>query len=337
VIRLEEFDFPLPEELIAQEPAVRRDASRLLLLDRTTGVITHSAFSGIAEQFREGDVLVVNTTRVIPARLLGRKESGGKAEVFLIRRTPDGMWRCLIRTSKSPGPGTVIRFPEEVTATVTARDDDTWTVAFNSSGDFDQWLARHGRMPLPPYIRREPCEEDRERYQTVFASHSGAVAAPTAGLHMTDGILAALRERGVDIAPLVLHVGLGTFQPIRVANIAEHRMHREWYAIPEKTAALVNSGRRVVALGTTAARALEHSALTHGRVTAGDAEADIFIYPGYSFRAVAALITNFHLPKSTLLLLVSAFAGKEHLLAAYAEAVAERYRFFSYGDAMMIA
>lgn len=335
-MRLEDFDFPLPEELIAQEPAVRRDASRLLLLDRATGAITHSAFSRIAGQFREGDVLVINTTRVIPARLMGRKESGGKAEVFLVRQTPNGTWRCLIRASKSPGPGTVIHFPGGVTAMVTDRDDETWTVVFAGPGDFSQWLARHGRMPLPPYIRREPREEDRERYQTIFADHSGAVAAPTAGLHMTDGILAALRERGVEIAPLTLHVGLGTFLPIRADNLTEHRMHREWYTIPEETAALVNNCRRVVALGTTAARALEHSALTQGRVTAGDAEADIFIYPGYSFRVVAALITNFHLPKSTLLLLVSAFAGKEHLLAAYAEAVAERYRFFSYGDAMMI-
>ena len=335
-MRLEDFDFPLPEELIAQEPAVRRDASRLLLLDRATGAITHSAFSRIAGQFREGDVLVINTTRVIPARLMGRKESGGKAEVFLVRQTPNGTWRCLIRASKSPGPGTVIHFPGGVTAMVTDRDDETWTVVFAGPGDFSQWLARHGRMPLPPYIRREPREEDRERYQTIFADHSGAVAAPTAGLHMTDGILAALRERGVEIAPLTLHVGLGTFLPIRADNLTEHRMHREWYTIPEETAALVNNCRRVVALGTTAARALEHSALTQGRVTAGDAEADIFIYPGYSFRVVAALITNFHLPKSTLLLLVSAFAGKEHLLAAYAEAVAERYRFFGYGDAMMI-
>ena len=335
-MRIDEFDFPLPEELIAQEPAVRRDASRLLLLDRTSGAITHTTFSRIVEQFREGDVLVINTTRVIPARLLGRKESGGKAELFLVRQTPDGSWRCLIRASKTPGPGTVIRFPEEVTATVTDRDDDTWTVVFDGPGDFGQWLAHHGRMPLPPYIRREPREEDRERYQTVFASQPGAVAAPTAGLHMTDELLTVLRERGVDVAPLTLHVGLGTFQPIRVANVSGHRMHREWYTIPEESAALVNSGRRVVALGTTTARALEHSALSHGRVTAGDAEADIFIYPGYSFRIVAALITNFHLPKSTLLLLVSAFAGKEHLLAAYAEAVAERYRFFSYGDAMMI-
>ena len=336
-MRLEEFDFFLPEELIAQEPAARRDASRLLLLDRTSGAVAHSRFARISEQFREGDLLVINTTRVIPARLLGWKASGGRVELFLVRRLPDGAWRCLIRASKSPGPGTVLLFPGEVTATVTSRDDTTWTVHFDGPVDFDQWLGLHGRMPLPPYIRREPREEDRERYQTVFGGHLGAVAAPTAGLHMTEEILADLRGRGVDIAPLVLHVGLGTFQPIRVTDVREHRMHREQYSIPEETAALVNSGRRVVALGTTTARALEHSALTHGRVTPGEAEADIFIYPAYRFRVVDALVTNFHLPKSTLLLLVSAFAGKERLLAAYREAVAERYRFFSYGDAMMIA
>ncbi len=336
-MRLEEFDFTLPEELIAQEPAPSRDASRLLLLDRSSGKVSHTDFCRIVDQFQEGDLLVINTTRVIPARLLGRKASGGKVELFLVRRLPDGGWRCLIRASKSPGPGTVISFSQGVTATVTARDDSTWTVLFNSPGDFDSWLACHGRMPLPPYIRREPREEDRERYQTIFAGQAGAVAAPTAGLHMTEEIMAELRRRGVEIAPLVLHVGLGTFQPIRVSNLTEHKMHREQYTIPESTAALVNSGRRVVALGTTAARALEHSALTHGRVIAGEGEADIFIYPGYSFRAVSGLITNFHLPQSTLLLLVSAFAGKERLLAAYGEAVARRYRFFSYGDAMMIA
>ncbi len=336
-MRLDEFDYVLPEELIAQEPAVRRDASRLLLLDRQSGAVSHTDFSRIADRFREGDLLVINTTRVIPARLLGRKESGGKVELFLVRELSKGSWSCLIRASKSPGPGTVLLFPQEMTATVTARDDTTWTVTFQGTVDFDSWLGSHGRMPLPPYIRREPRVEDRERYQTVFAGEAGAVAAPTAGLHMTEEILEELRRRGVLIAPLTLHVGLGTFLPIRVTEVTRHRMHREWYSIPRETAELVNSGRRVIALGTTAARALEHSALTHGRVTAGEGEADIFIYPGYSFRAVSGLITNFHLPQSTLLLLVSAFAGKERLLAAYAQAVAERYRFFSYGDAMMIA
>ncbi len=336
-MRLEDFNFNLPEELIAQEPASRRDASRLLLLDRHSGATSHTGFSRIVDHFQNGDVLVINTTRVIPARLIGRKASGGKAELFLVRRYPEGTWRCLIRASKSPGIGAVIYFSEEVSATVTGRDDDIWTVCFSGTDHFDSWLECHGRMPLPPYIRREPRGEDRERYQTIFAGEAGAVAAPTAGLHMTDEILEELRRRGVKIAPLVLHVGLGTFQPIRTATLTEHKMHREHYFIPEETAELVNSGRRVVALGTTTARALEHSALTHGRVLAGGGEADIFIYPGYSFRAVSALITNFHLPQSTLLLLVSAFAGKEHILAAYDEAVVQRYRFFSYGDAMMIA
>lgn len=336
MISLDEFDFLLPEELIAQEPAVRRDASRLMLLDRCTGTIAHSTFDRVVEQFRDGDVLVVNDTRVIPARLLGHKESGGKVELFLVRRLTDGQWHCLIRASKAPGPGTILHFDGEVSATVTARDDDTWTVAFSKTERFNEWLQAHGRMPLPPYIRREPHEEDRERYQTVFATVAGAVAAPTAGLHMTDHLVAALRTRGVVIAPLTLHVGLGTFMPIRAENLHEHRMHREWYHIPETTAELVNSGRRVIALGTTATRALEQSAAHHGRVTAGEGEADIFISPGFGFRAIDGLITNFHLPKSTLLLLVSAFAGREALLTAYAEAVRARYRFFSYGDAMFI-
>lgn len=336
-MQLDDFDFELPDELIAQEPPPRRGASRLLLLDRSRGTVAHSLFPRIGEQFRSGDVLVINTTRVIPARLLGRKESGGRVEIFLVRQHHDGLWSCLIKAAKAPGPGAVILLPEGVIATVTARDEAAWTVSFSGGGDFAGWLDRQGRMPLPPYIRREPREEDRDRYQTVFADQAGAVAAPTAGLHMTDELLAGLRDRGVTVAPLVLHVGLGTFQPIRVADLAGHRMHREAYTIPEETAALVNSGRRVVALGTTTARALEHSALTCGRVTGGAGEADIFIYPGYRFRAVDALVTNFHLPRSTLLLLVSAFAGREPLLAAYRQAVEERYRFFSYGDAMMIA
>ena len=336
-MRLDDFDYDLPEELIAQEPAPRRDGSRLLLLDRGSGAVAHSSFARIADQFREGDLLVVNTTRVIPARLLGRKESGGRVELFLVRQEPTGEWRCLIRASKSPGPGSVILFPDGMTATVTARDEATWTVTFAGEGEFETWLGRHGRMPLPPYIRREPRQEDRERNQTVFAGHPGAVAAPTAGLHMTEEILAELRGKGVTIAPLVLHVGLGTFQPIRGEEITGHRMHREAYSIPEETATLVTSGRRIVALGTTTARALEHSALAHGTVVPGAGEADIFIYPGYRFRVVDALVTNFHLPRSTLLLLVSAFGGRERLLAAYREAVARQYRFFSYGDAMMIA
>lgn len=340
---VEDFDYLLPPELIAQEPLVRRDATRLMTLSRTSGEIGKRRFSDIAELFRPGDLLVVNDTRVIPARLHGRKESGGKVEVFLVRRlTGEGeRWLCLLRSSKPSHAGTVIVLAEGVAATVLGRvDGETWEVSFSPSEGFEDWLDRSGAMPLPPYIRRDCGEHDRERYQTVFARNRGAVAAPTAGLHMTEELMAGLRERGVEIASLTLHVGLGTFMPIRVERLEEHRMHRERYVISEGTARAVNDrrhdGGRVVALGTTVCRTLEHAAAEDGTVAAGEGETDIFIYPGYRFKAVDALITNFHLPKSTLLMLVSAFAGKELLFRAYAEAVERRFRFFSYGDAMFI-
>ncbi|HEX5773291.1 MAG TPA: tRNA preQ1(34) S-adenosylmethionine ribosyltransferase-isomerase QueA [Geomobilimonas sp.] len=340
---LEEFDYHLPAELIAQVPAARRDASRLMTLDRTTGQIGETVFSEVDRLFRPGDLLVVNDTRVIPARLLGRKESGGRVEVFLVRRLPvDGeIWHCLIRASKSPKPGTVLFFADGMIARVESRaNSDCWQVAFAPAGEFATWLERHGSMPLPPYIRRAVEEHDRERYQTVFARTKGAVAAPTAGLHMTPELLAALETVGVEIAPITLHVGLGTFMPVRVENLAEHRMHREEYFIPAGTAEAIarrkQDGGRVVALGTTTTRALEQAASDDGTVVAGAGEADIFICPGYSFKVVDALITNFHLPKSTLLMLVSAFTGRDLLLKAYEEAVRRGFRFFSYGDAMMI-
>lgn len=340
---VDDFDYLLPPELIAQEPLARRDATRLMTLDRETGGIGEMPFRDIAELFRPGDLLVVNDTRVIPARLHGRKESGGKVEVFLVRRLAgEGeRWLCLLRSSKPSHPGTVILLAEGVTATVLGRADaETWEVSFSPAGGFEEWLDRSGAMPLPPYIRRDCGERDRERYQTVFARNRGAVAAPTAGLHMTDELMAGLRERGVEIVPLTLHVGLGTFMPIRVERLEEHRMHRERYVISEATARAVNdrrrNGGRVVALGTTVCRTLEQAADRDGTVVAGEGEADIFIYPGYRFKAVDALITNFHLPKSTLLMLVSALAGKELLFRAYAEAVERRFRFFSYGDAMFI-
>ncbi|GFE59038.1 tRNA preQ1(34) S-adenosylmethionine ribosyltransferase-isomerase QueA [Geobacter sp. AOG1] len=340
---LEEFDYHLPPELIAQAPAARRDAARLMTLDRTTGQIGETVFSEVARLFRPGDLLVVNDTRVIPARLLGRKESGGRVEVFLVRRLPvlGESWHCLIRASKLPKPGTVLLLADGMTARVESRtESDCWQVAFAPAEDFAAWLERHGSMPLPPYIRRAAEEHDRERYQTVFARAKGAVAAPTAGLHMTAELLATLKAGGVEIAPITLHVGLGTFMPIRVENLDEHRMHREEYIIPTGTAAAIarrkRDGGRVVALGTTATRALEQAAAEDGTVVAGTGEADIFIRPGYTFKVVDALITNFHLPKSTLLMLVSAFAGRDLLLKAYEEAVRREFRFFSYGDAMMI-
>ncbi len=343
-MRFSEFNYFLPPELIAQTPADRRETSRLMVLDRRKKSLDETVFSRIGELFQPGDLLVLNNTRVIPARLFGTKETGGRIEVFLVRRLPGAgqVWSCLLRVSKKPAPGALIRLPAGMTARVMGRDgEDTWTLSFSPDEGFDGWLEEQGNLPLPPYIRREVEPSDRARYQTVFAREPGAVAAPTAGLHFTHELLAGLEERGVEVAPLTLHVGLGTFLPVRVEDVGQHRMHRERYFIPEETAAAVAERKRgkgrVVALGTTTTRALEHSSLGDGSVRPGDGEADIFIYPGCRFRIVDALITNFHLPCSTLLLLVSAFAGKEFLFEAYKEAVRGKFRFFSYGDAMFIS
>lgn len=314
-----------------------------MTLERETGVIGELTFAEVGSLFREGDLLVVNDTRVIPARLSGFKESGGRVEVFLVRKhaSPGEVWTCLVKASKPPKPGTVMRLPEGMTARVEERGEaETWVVSFVPSGGFDDWLDQQGDMPLPPYIKRDADGFDRERYQTVFSQVKGAVAAPTAGLHMTPELLASLRAHGVEIVSLTLHVGLGTFMPVRVEDIREHRMHREYFFIPEQTARAVRTrkegGGRIIALGTTVARALEQAATEDGTVLTGEGEADIFIYPGYRFKVVEALITNFHLPKSTLLMLVSAFAGQELLFRAYAEAIRRRFRFYSYGDAMFI-
>jgi len=342
-MRFRDFDYDLPQELIAQAPADRRDASRLMILDREAGTIDESVFSRIAELFNPGDLLVLNDTRVLPARLFGEKESGGRVEVFLVRRMGGDheVWSCLLRSSKKPRPGSFLKLPAGMKAQVLERsDDETWLVSFCPREGFDQWLEEQGRMPLPPYIRRAAEVEDASRYQTVFARNSGAVAAPTAGLHFTEQLLREVQSRGVEIAHLTLHVGLGTFLPVRVEEVGEHRMHREFYTIPPATAAAIaarKAGRgRVIALGTTTTRALEHAADAAGTVRTGDGEADIFIHSDYRFKVVDALITNFHLPCSTLLLLVSAFAGKEFLFRAYAEAIRKEFRFFSYGDAMFI-
>jgi S-adenosylmethionine:tRNA ribosyltransferase-isomerase len=338
-----DFDYHLPPQLIAQEPACRRDAARLMTLDRLAGSIGEMSFADAPRLFRDGDLLVLNDTRVIPARLMGAKESGGRAEIFLVRRLlrEGEVWQCLIRSSKPPRPGTLILLAGGVAATVAERgEDDTWSVSFSPTEGFEDWLERNGSMPLPPYIKHAASESDRERYQTVYAREKGAVAAPTAGLHFTEGLLQEIARRGVEIATLTLHVGLGTFLPIRVEDPQQHRMHREYFRIPEKTADAVNrrkkSGGRIVAAGTTTTRALEHAAGKDGLLRADEGEADIFIYPGYAFKIVDALFTNFHLPKSTLLMLVSAFAGRELLFGAYAEAVRRGFRFYSYGDAMFI-
>lgn len=343
-MRLDDFDYQLPPGLIAQEPLAHRDATRLMTLDRERKTILEIPFRDITSLFRPDDLLVLNDTRVIPARLHGTKESGGKIEVFLVRRlsVPGQTWHCLLRGSKPPRPGMRVTLPGGMSATVLERGEgETWVVSFLPDEGFDEWLDRTGALPLPPYIKRAPAANDLDRYQTVFARSRGAVAAPTAGLHFTEEILLELRGRGIETVSLTLHVGLGTFMPVRAERVEEHRMHREHYTIPEATAVAVNTrkkeGGRVIALGTTVARALEYAAGTDGMVRGGEGEADIFIYPGYRFKAVDALITNFHLPKSTLLMLVSAFAGKEFLFRAYTEAVEKRFRFFSYGDAMFIA
>ncbi len=342
-MRLNDFDYELPPELIAQKPADRRDASRLMVLDRAESSVCEAAFPDIGRFFRGGDLLVLNDTRVIPARLLGVKESGGRVEIFLVKRLAgEGqMWECLVRCSKKPRPGSIINLPDGMTARVEGSEEDgNWIVSFSPSGNFDEWLERAGSMPLPPYIRRPADGDDRERYQTVFARVKGAVAAPTAGLHFTGELLGELRGKGVEIATLTLHVGLGTFLPVRVENPAEHRMHREFYSIPPGTASAVNERKsgngRVIAVGTTTTRALEQAAAPDGTLSPGEGEADIFIYPGYKFKVIDGLITNFHLPCSTLLMLVSAFAGRDFVMKAYEEAVRRRFRFFSYGDAMII-
>jgi len=341
---LKDFYYYLPPELIAQEPSPERDAARLMIVERKSGSIGETGFAELAGLFREGDLLVLNDTRVIPARLNGAKESGGRVELFLVRKLmqPGELWQCLIRSSKPPRPGTVIRLAGEMAASVERRGEgETWIVSFSTAEGFEEWLERTGSMPLPPYIKRVAGESDRERYQTVFSREKGAVAAPTAGLHFTGELLQAIGKRGVEILTLTLHVGLGTFLPVRVDDPREHRMHREYFRIPAETAAAVSrrrsSGGRVVAVGTTTTRALEQAAMEDGTLRAGAGEADIFIYPGYAFKVVDALITNFHLPESTLLMLVSAFAGKELLFRAYAEAVQKRFRFYSYGDAMFIS
>ncbi len=344
-MQLTDFDYLLPDELIAQVPAARRDASRLLCLDRHSATVESKQFVDILEYFKSGDVLVINDTRVIPARLLGQKQTGGKVEILLVRQYPGETsadeWLCLTKSSKPLRFGTIVNFTSDFSAEVLDEMEAPYRrVRFHCPGDFMQTVETVGHLPLPPYIKRDDSQEDRSRYQTVFASEKGAVAAPTAGLHFTEDILQQLVVAGVAIVNLTLHIGLGTFLPVRVENICHHKMHAELYSIPVATAEAVNlarkEGRRVFALGTTSARALETAATEDGLLQSGSGDSEIFIYPGYQFKIIDALITNFHLPKSTLLMLVSAFAGRDFILSAYRQAVEERYRFFSYGDCMLI-
>jgi len=343
-MQLSDFDFELPDDLIAQAPTDERTASRLMIVADGDEQFRIGSFADLAACLRAGDLLVLNDTRVIPARLLGKKASGGRIEVFLARRQPgaDEVWDCMTRASKTPKAGNRLLFADGLEGEVLdGADDGLRRIRFSAAGDVVAVLERVGQMPLPPYIERAATEVDRERYQTVFSRHAGALAAPTAGLHFSREFLAELESAGVEIATLTLHVGLGTFLPVRDDDLSRHRMHAEDYIIPAATATAVNrarvEGRRVIAVGTTVTRTLEAACDPHSaQVRPGAGSTDIFIAPGYRFRAVDGLLTNFHLPRSTLLMLVAAFAGRERILAAYAQAVRERMRFYSYGDCMLI-
>ena len=340
-LTVDDFDFPLPPELIAQHPAPERTGSRLLHVTGASHV--DRRFADLPSLLRAGDLLVFNDTRVIKARFFGVKDTGGQVEIMLERIVDATQALCQIRASKAPKPGCLLRLADAFTVRMSGRagaDGDFFRLELTEPGNFWELAEQYGKLPLPPYIEHPAEGADETRYQTVYARQPGAVAAPTAGLHFDEAMLATLRAQGVDTAFLTLHVGAGTYRPVRVEKIAEHRMHSEHFAIPEATAAAIAAtraaGGRVVAVGTTSLRALESAGNADGTVRSGSAETAIFITPGYRFQVVDRLITNFHLPKSTLLMLVSAFAGYAAMRAAYAHAVAERYRFFSYGDAMLL-
>ena len=335
-----DFFYPLPEELIAQTPLERRDNSRLLCLNMDSGEIVHRQFFELPELLCEGDCLVLNDSRVLPARIFGRRESGGAVEVVLLRDLGGGQWECLTRPGRKTKPGTRIIFGDgELEAVVTASaEDGNKILKFEYEGIFLETLEKLGKMPFPPYIREEL--EDKERYQTVYSRETGSAAAPTAGLHFTNELLEKIREKGVKVCFLTLHVGLGTFRPVKVEDVRDHIMHSEYCIIPKETAALITetkqAGGRIVAVGTTSCRTIESFAKPDGSLSPSLGWTDIFIYPGYKFKCIDALLTNFHLPESTLVMLVSALAGRERILAAYSEAVEKQYRFFSFGDAMFI-
>jgi S-adenosylmethionine:tRNA ribosyltransferase-isomerase len=343
-VDISQFDYELPPELIAQEPLPERDASRLLVLDRGMGGTAHHAFRDLPELLAPGDLLVANRSRVIPARLLGRRARGGEAEILLVRDHGQGRWEAMVRPGRHLRPGQRVTIDDDLSVVVESEalgaDGRRRVRLLSKRRDVDGALERCGHTPLPPYIQRPDLAADRERYQTVYARERGSVAAPTAGLHFTDSLLAKLAERGIEREEVVLHVGPGTFQPVRAARVEEHRVAPEPYVLPPGTAAAVERtrarGGRVVAVGTTTVRVLESAARPDGTVAAGEGETGLVIVPGHRFRVVDALLTNFHLPRSSLLLLVAAFAGREAVLRAYAEAVRQRYRFYSYGDAMII-
>ena len=337
---ISDFDYELPEELIAQIPVEPRDSSRLMVLDPSNHTIEHRRFSELGDFLKRGDLLIFNDTRVIPARLIGAREhTGGKVEVFLLRQIEKDQWEALVKPGRKVRVGSVVKFSEELSCEILAHTDfGGRIVRFIYDGVFEEILDRLGTMPLPPYIHEKL--EDRERYQTIYSRVKGSAAAPTAGLHFTESLMEELRQKGVQFGFVTLHVGLGTFRPVQVDTIEDHVMHREYYSVSEETAELIHTakkeGRRVIAVGTTSIRTLESAAAATGIVEAGTGWTDIFIYPGYEFKIVDAVITNFHLPKSTLIMLICAFAGRAFTLEAYRTAVAEEYRFFSFGDAMLI-
>ena len=340
-MKTSDFYYDLPQELIAQDPLEDRSSSRLLVLDRKTGEMEHRVFRDITEYLRPGDCLVVNNTKVIPARLLGVKEdTGAGIEILLLKRKADNVWETLVKPGKKARPGARIVFGDGILKgeVLEVVDEGNRLIRFEYEGIFEEILDRLGQMPLPPYITHQL--KDKNRYQTVYAEHDGSAAAPTAGLHFTPELLEEIQAKGVRLAHVTLHVGLGTFRPVKVEDVSQHHMHSEYYVVEEEHARLINdtraSGGRVICVGTTSCRTLESAADEDGILRAGSGWTDIFIYPGYRFKIMDALITNFHLPESTLLMLVSAFADKEKIMKAYEEAVRQRYRFFSFGDAMFI-
>lgn len=338
-MKIEEFDFDLPSELVAQFPPEQRASSRMLHMEGSNGALRDAMFADLPRYFRSGDVIIFNDTRVMKARLFGVKESGGKVEVMVERLLNAHRALAVVRASHAPKPGSKLFLADTIPVTVITREHDVYTLRFDHESPVIELLERYGRLPLPPYISRSATETDEARYQTIYAKQPGAVAAPTAGLHFDESMLRTLKERGVAIAHVTLHVGMGTFQPVRVGNIANHNMHKEIFHVPPETVESIlqakAGGGQVLAVGTTSLRALE-AAAGDGELKACHGDTDIFITPGYRLRVVERLLTNFHLPRSTLLMLVSAFGGTENIRRAYQHAISERYRFFSYGDAMLI-
>ena len=338
---VKDFDYDLPEELIAQDPLEDRSSSRLMVLDKKTGEVSHHVFKEIVKYLRPGDCLVLNNTKVIPARLFGVKEGTmAKIEILLLKRRQNDVWETLVKPGKKAKPGTKIIFGDGLLTgeVIDVVDDGNRLIQFSYEGIFEEILDKLGQMPLPPYITHQL--KDKNRYQTVYAKYDGSAAAPTAGLHFTKELLQQVKDKGVDIAEVTLHVGLGTFRPVKVDNVLDHHMHSEFYMVSQEAADKINNakknGGRIISVGTTSTRTLEAASDENGMLKECSGWTDIFIYPGYSFNVLDCLITNFHLPQSTLVMLVSALAGREHVLNAYKEAVEERYRFFSFGDAMMI-